>query len=200
MYVKGRATASLTAGSSASTALNIPAGAGGRTEGSFSQIPFNLGTFLRELTSEGSLNDSGGGGNSLLVNLECTGSDPFIELPNFPGVKYYRVTGFSPLLLRARLELQGDGGALSANTNTSTTISVALGTTPPTVVIEGPLVGGNPNSTPPLDSTVVVNNLSYDPDNQQGTTPLAGICAALWTINYPDGTSSTSSNLGSISY
>ena len=57
----------------------------------------------------------------------------------------------------------------------------------PNAIIKGPILNGQEVSIVPVGSGVLFNSLSYDPDNNQGTTPGAGILSWKWTVKDPNG-------------
>lgn len=67
-------------------------------------------------------------------------------------------------------------------------------TTPPIAKIKGPLLDGKPENKFYIGEAVGFESESYDPDNNQGTTPGAGIVAYQWMVTDPDGKDITPTN------
>jgi RHS repeat-associated protein len=61
----------------------------------------------------------------------------------------------------------------------------------PEALIDGPIVGGIKVDQPETGTYVTFSSLSYDPDDQVGTSPVPNICSIQWTLHRPNGSTST---------
>lgn len=196
-YVKGPASVSLQAISSA-TVSNTNSGPLASYVG-FGPIPFGNNTVNADLPAAGTNSNSGGNSEVLPPGLTC-GAGNSVVFPQYPNDTYYLyhsgsvssalLYNSSPFL---QLTLNGlaDGSVLFVPT---------IGDDDPTVILQGPIVNGLPTPDPPIGSNVSFHNLSFDSDNQQGTTALTGICSAKWTVTNADGTTSIYNSLASINF
>jgi hypothetical protein len=66
--------------------------------------------------------------------------------------------------------------------------------TPAIAQIKGPLLNGKAEEKVYIGETVQFESESYDPDNNQGTTPGAGISAYQWMVTDPEGKDATPGN------
>ena len=198
VYVRGTASASIAASFGVSGNVSVPTS--GNAESSYVSMPWDNTNFLLELTTTGSASDSDSVTDSEVFDVGCGGS-PYgtLTLSEYPGVTYHKVAGYGSRQFKAYSKIYGSTNNSSSNT-ASTTFTVTLGASAPVVVVDGPYVGGSPSSDVALDSSVTFYNRSHDPDNANGTEELAGICAASWTVTYPDGSYSTSSGLTGVTF
>jgi hypothetical protein len=78
--------------------------------------------------------------------------------------------------------------SLSASSNGSFNVSAEIAQgVPPISLIRGPIFDGQEVSDIPVGGAVFFDSLSYDPDNNQGTTVGAGIIEWEWTVENPNG-------------
>ena len=196
IYVKGRSSAEIEESTSASVSVTS---AGGAVEAHYEDIPWNGDSLSVSQSSTGSDSDTWSSTSSTTKNMACTGSGGgSLTLPGFPGVTYYKADS-AVYTIESYAEINGSLSQ-SANASGSTTISVTLGAATPLAVADGPYVGGVLVSNPGRTSSVTINNNSYDPDNNAGTSGRPGICQASWTIYNPNGTSSVQSGLTSATF
>lgn len=120
-------------------------------------------------------------------------SGPIYNFPQYPGIPYCRVSSTGAV----SSALGVNGVAVPTNLTASAQgfygISVHIRTgVNPVAVAAGPYNGGTAPEN--LTEFMTINRLStfvdksYDPDNNQGTTPGAGILGWKWDITKPDGT------------
>lgn len=137
------------------------------------------------------------------VNIGCSlenteGTKTFAA---YPGVTYYRPTGAEFVLVGSDFNANDvSNKSINMSASGTTVLTVTQGTANPTAEITGPYVGGVLTPEPSTGSSVTIQNLSYDGDNNAGTTPLEGICVNYWTLTKPDGSVSHPSGSGSISF
>lgn len=120
----------------------------------------------------------------------CTGGG--VTFGAYPGVSYKQINFGAT---RYSNVYGGASGFSSSNISIAATgtasVSVALGASTPVAQISGPIVGSSSKPIPDAGDSVKFNNLSYDPDNNNGTTALEGICSRTWEVDKPDGTTLT---------
>lgn len=107
----------------------------------------------------------------------------------YNGEEYHRATGFSTGL---GVDQNGSGGGTHIQHLTvDGSIRVCRGTAcldgPPIAKIRGPIVDDIEVSKVSAGDFALFFSDSYDPDNNQGTTPGAGIVNNSWTITDPNG-------------
>ncbi len=185
-YVKGSKTADLTASYSGNVVDS--SGPDDDAEALFGEIPYSAGYITATLGNS----NSASGNASFHYAPGCspgTGS----TFPEYPGETYYLIKQDS---LVARTDVV-DHFLGSVTSSGSVTYSGTFNLTPPTALIEGPLVLGVPKPNPDPGDTVTLNNISFDSDD--GTTPLTSICAAAWEVTAPDGVITNFNTLSGIS-
>lgn len=101
---------------------------------------------------------------------------------NFGATRYSNVYGGASGLSSSNISITATG---------TTSVSVVLGAATPVAQISGPIVSSVSKPIPDTGDSVKFNNLSYDPDNNNGTTALEGICSRTWEVDKPDGTTLT---------
>ena len=141
---------------------------------------------------------SGGSSETRHYNLSCsstsTADHDHSSVVN--GVSYSVPSGFSPTTAGATVIPSGSS-VFHDIAEMDGSISVTIGSSPPTTIMTGPTVGGVSKGYPDLGDSVKFTNISYDTDNQNGSGALEGICAATWAVTKPDGSVQTGVGIGS---
>jgi RHS repeat-associated protein len=163
-------------------------------------------------TIEAEVNQGGGGTDSASDSLNASNFERLTcatgasnggctTFAAYPGVSYCRPPSGTAITLGAGLRHDGTSSqTLDLSSSGTLSISVTIGQDDPVVVFSDLHVGGNPVTEAEVDDTVTVYNDSYDPDEQLGTNTREGICSASWVVTHPDGTTTTGSNIYSISF
>lgn len=135
---------------------------------------------------------SGSHSASFFINQGCNGanSEGSTSFTGYPGVVYSIPNGMQDFTAGSYVQLWDSATAstFDLSAELSSTITVTLGASSPVALIDGPIVASVPKPTPDVGDSVKFNNTSYDPDNNNGTTALEGICARTWEVEKPDGT------------
>jgi RHS repeat-associated protein len=187
VYAKGRPSITITTSSSGTASLD-PDG--------WAHVDLPR-TSTNDITLSGGGTASGTASETKHFNLSCssTAAADFDGAAYPDGVLYSRPVGFAPVSAVAQVSTQTSTFDLSASVDA--TISVTIGSSSPVAILTGPTVGGVTKVEPQLGDSVTLTNISYDPDDETGSTALEGICGAAWTVTFPDGSVQIGSNLGS---
>jgi RHS repeat-associated protein len=191
-WVKGPASVTFVATTNATISNSYQSGSS-FGDVSFGDIPFGSENISIHIDNSGSGTDSHSGVDIKSPTLTCGTSAPTKTFTQYPGVTYYQF--YSDSFASSTYYNAGTVHGLSDGT---VSFTATVGATPPTALMAGPLISGQPAGIIPPGATISFTNLSYDPDNEQGTTALTGVCQAKWTITHPDGSVTTSTNLSSI--
>ncbi len=160
-----------------------------------------LGSIVNVRTREpGSNSDSGSVENDVQLNLSCASNAIGAQCQTFvdyPGEIYCRVPNFQDIRASVGISHSSSGvHTKSVSANATFNISATLGDSDPSAILSNPIVDGVEIIAPNIGDEITLNNLSYDSDDNLGSTPGEGICSSIWQVTDPTGNVIAGSDIG----